>query len=157
ALEFQFVDGCEKAARVDLLPQVGVIEGNADGRLAVAIDDARHAALATHRPSGPLTGPRTRRRLDLLDGRHVQSSCSIAAEPAAPAAAPPGRPPGVLPSRGCAAYSGSDGGKQESGEAPRHVPALPIVASSAAMRAASASFSSRASRAISLTASNSSR
>src|SRR5262249_40853078 len=152
-----FVDGGEKAARVDLLPQVGVIERNADGRLAVAIDDARHAALATHRPSGPLTGPRTRRRLDLLDGRHVQSSCSIATQTAAHAAVPPGRPPGVLPSRGCAAYSRSDGGKQESGggriPSRRYVPALPIAASSAATRAASASFSSRASRAISLTAS----
>src|SRR5207302_8253893 len=110
------VDGGEKATRVDLLPQVGVVEGNADGLLAVAIDDARHAALATHRSSGPLTGPRARRRLDLLDGRHVQSSCSIATQTAAHAAVPPGRPPGVLPSRDGAAYSGSDREKQESGK-----------------------------------------
>src|SRR5689334_18106387 len=42
-----------------------------------------------------------------------KSSCSIATQTAAHAAVPPGRPPGVLPSRGCAAYSGSDGEKQE--------------------------------------------
>src|SRR5262249_40444151 len=77
AVQLELVDAGEKSARVDFLPQVGVIEGNAERRLAVTIDDARHAALATHRPSGPLTGPRTRRRLDLFDGRHVQSSGSF--------------------------------------------------------------------------------
>src|SRR5262249_9979969 len=95
AIQFEFVDAGEKSARVNLLPQVGVIEGNVERRLAVAINDARHAAFATHSPSGPLTGPRARRRLDLFDGRHIQSSGSVATQTAADAAVPPGRPPGV--------------------------------------------------------------
>src|SRR5262249_42061594 len=78
AVELEIVDAGEKPARIDLLPQIRVVERNVDGRLAVAVDDAGHAAFATHRPSGPLTGPRARRRLDFLDGRHVESSCSIA-------------------------------------------------------------------------------
>src|SRR5215831_11258727 len=70
AVDLEVVDGCEKTAGIDALLQIGVIHGYVERRFAVAIDHARHAAGATLGAGGPLAGPRTRHRLDLLDVRH---------------------------------------------------------------------------------------
>src|SRR5262249_8726306 len=69
AVDVELVDGGEKAAGIDALLEIGVINRDVERRLAVAIDHAGHAAGATLRAGGPLAGPRPRRRLHLPDGR----------------------------------------------------------------------------------------
>src|SRR5262249_21296319 len=70
AIDVELIDAGEKAAGIDALLEIGVINRNVERRLAVAVDNARHAAGATLRAGRALAGPRPRRRLHLLDGRH---------------------------------------------------------------------------------------
>ena len=71
AVDLDVVDGGQEPAGKDALAQFGIVERDGERRLVAAVDDAGHAARATFGPGGPLAGPRTRRRLDFLDGRHV--------------------------------------------------------------------------------------
>jgi hypothetical protein len=70
AVDFHVVNGREKMACIDALAQIGVIQRDWQRRLAVAIDDSGYAAGTTFGPGGPLACPRTRRRLNQIDGRH---------------------------------------------------------------------------------------
>jgi hypothetical protein len=70
AVDVELVDGGEEPARIDALLELGVIDRDRDRGLVVAVDHAGDAAGATLGTGGPLAGPRARRRLELLDGRH---------------------------------------------------------------------------------------
>src|ERR1700722_7811683 len=70
AVDLDVMNGGEKTPGIDAVVQIGVIERDRQRRLAVAIDDSGNAAGTTFCPGGPLACPRTRRRLDQIDGRH---------------------------------------------------------------------------------------
>ena len=72
AVDVEVVERGEEAPGIDALPQLGMIERDRQRGLVVAVDHARHAAGATRCPGGPLAALRTRRRLQFLDGRHVE-------------------------------------------------------------------------------------
>ena len=74
AVDLDVVNGGQEVPGIDALAQLVMVERDGQRRLVVAIDDAGHAAGATLGPGGPLAAPRTRHRLDLLDGRHDLSS-----------------------------------------------------------------------------------
>ncbi len=70
AVDFDVVDGGEEMAGIDALAQIGILERDRQRLLAVAVDDSGNAAGTTFGPGGPLACPRTRRRLDQIDGSH---------------------------------------------------------------------------------------
>ena len=74
AVDVEVVDRGEEVSGIDALLELGMVDRDVERRLAVAVDHARHAAGATLCPGGPLAGPRARRRLHLLDGRHGAKS-----------------------------------------------------------------------------------
>src|SRR5262245_41297839 len=176
AVDVELVDGGEKAPGIDALLEIGVVNRDVERGLAIAVDHARHAAGSTLRAGGPLAGPRPRRRLHLLDGRRhganplEQNGRRDRCDPSSPAAC--GLRPYWRRRAPCqrfgaliASTMGKDKKRAPAPPAKKNdgdpsgygLPPEPSLASSAAMRAFKASFSSRASRAISLTASNSSR
>ena len=77
AVHVEIANGGEEVARIDPLLQLLEVERDADRLLAVAVDHAGHAALATHCPGGPLAGLRTRRRAQFIDGRHGLKSLIV--------------------------------------------------------------------------------
>src|SRR5262249_54111300 len=70
AVHIELVDRGEEAPGTDPLLELGMIDRDGEGGLVVAVDHARHAAVATHGPGGPLAGLRARYRLHFLDVRH---------------------------------------------------------------------------------------
>jgi hypothetical protein len=64
------MNGRQKMPSIDAVVQIGIVERDRQRRLAVAIDDSGNAAGTTFGPGGPLACPRTRRRLDQIDGRN---------------------------------------------------------------------------------------
>ena len=70
AVDLDVMNGGEKMPGIDAVVQIGIVERDRQRRLAVAIDDSGNAAGTTFCPGGPLACPRTRRRLDQIDGRH---------------------------------------------------------------------------------------
>ena len=72
AVDLDVADADEEAARMDAVLELVEIERDRDRGLVVAVDHARHAAFTTHGPGGPLACPRTRRRLQFIDGRHSE-------------------------------------------------------------------------------------
>src|SRR5262245_25351572 len=184
AIDVELVDRGKEAPGIDALLEIGVINRDVERGLAVAVDHARHAAGSTLGAGGPLAGSRPRRRLHLLDGRRhganplEQNDRRDRCGPSSPqhaskrvrkrvwaaavlARGAPCRRFGAL----IASAMGKDkkralarAGKKNDGDPSAYgLPPAPSLASSAAMRAFNVSFSSRASRAMSLTASNSSR
>jgi hypothetical protein len=70
AINLKLVDRGQEPSGIDALAELGIVERNRQRRLLIAVNHSGYAARATLRPGGPLAGPRTRRRLQLLDGRH---------------------------------------------------------------------------------------
>ena len=68
--DLDVMNGGEETPGIDAVVQIGIVERDRQRRLAVAIDDPGNAAGTTFGPGGPLACPRTRRRLDQIDGRH---------------------------------------------------------------------------------------
>src|SRR5262249_22006680 len=77
AVDIEIVDGGEKAAGIDALLELGMIDRDVQGRFTIAVNHARHASTAKQRPSGAPTGELARRRLHLLGRRHVESSSAM--------------------------------------------------------------------------------
>src|SRR5580658_4562703 len=75
AVDLDVMNGRQKTPGIDAVVQIGIVERDRQRRLAVAIDDSGNAAGTTFCPGGPLAGPRTRRRLDQIDGRHDGYPC----------------------------------------------------------------------------------
>src|SRR4029453_17797843 len=69
-VELDLVDRAQEAPGIDAALELGMIDRDGDGVFVVAVDHARHAALATLRPGGPLAASRGPPPLQLLDGRH---------------------------------------------------------------------------------------
>src|SRR5262249_1491032 len=70
AVDLDVMNGGEEVPGVNALAQFVIIKRDRQRRLAVAIDDSGDAAGTTFGPGGPLACPRTRLRLDRLDGSH---------------------------------------------------------------------------------------
>ena len=67
AFDVDLEHGRGEVALDDLLPQVGVVEGDGLGRLAVAIDDAGYFSFTTSLACGPLAGTWARRGFQLCE------------------------------------------------------------------------------------------
>ncbi len=70
SIDVEVIEGGEEVTGEDALLELRRIERDRHGVLEVAVNDARHAAGATHGPCGPLAACRTRRRLEFPDGGH---------------------------------------------------------------------------------------
>ena len=70
AVDLELVDRGQEPAGIDALPEVVVVERDGERGFVIAVDHAGYAAGATLCPGGPLAGPRSRHRLQFLNGRH---------------------------------------------------------------------------------------
>ena len=72
AVDLDLENAGEKPAAENALVQLVLIERNAERRLIVAIDHARHAAFATHGARGSFAGLRPGHSLQFIDPRHCR-------------------------------------------------------------------------------------